>query len=144
MNVSPPNITSLQLGEIFVFGSNEAGKHGAGAAKLALFKFGAVYGQGYGLQGKSFGIPTKDSQIKTLPIPTIEEYVIRFLDFALAHQDYKFLVTKIGTGLAGLELEDIAPLFKRGTKLNNVYLPLDFLHFYSDNRFADKVVKIKT
>lgn len=137
MKISLPYISNLKQGEIFVFGSNEAGIHGAGAANLALSKFGAIYGQGYGLQGQSFGIPTKDKNIKTLPLSSIQVYVNKFLGFASEHQEYNFLVTKVGTGLAGLETELVAPLFQQATKIDNIYLPLDFLNLYSDERFCD-------
>lgn len=96
---------------IFVFGSNEAGIHGAGAARFALEKKGAVWGQGYGLHGQSFAIPTKDRSIQTLPLKAIRQYVDAFIRFSQAHPEMKFQVTAIGCGLAGYEHKDIAPLF---------------------------------
>ena len=105
------------MAKIFVFGSNEAGRHGKGAALFARQHHGAIYGQGYGHQGDSFAIPTKDRKIKTLPLATIYEYVCRFLDYAKAHPELEFQVTAIGTGLAGYSHEQIAPFF-RGAPAN--------------------------
>lgn len=96
---------------IFVFGSNLAGKHGAGAAKFALQYCGAQYGNGFGLQGNSFAIPTKDAQINTLPLAAIDSYVRQFLHFVNEHPHLTFYVTAIGTGLAGYAHHQIAPLF---------------------------------
>ena len=98
-------------GPIFVFGSNEAGVHGAGAARFAVEHHGAIMGQGVGIQGNSYGIPTKDHQIQTLPLPCIASYVRGFLKFAEHRLDITFHVTQIGCGLACLEPKDIAPMF---------------------------------
>lgn len=126
-------ITKLKEDEIFVFGSNEAGRHGAGAAKQAL-KWGAKYGIGFGLQGNTFAIPTKDKNLKILPIEKIKEYVVLFIDFAEKHQEYTFLVTAIGCGLAGYKPEQIGPLFTRiNTKeICNVIIPPEFERFVYD------------
>lgn len=97
--------------QIFVFGSNLAGRHGAGAAKHALDHHNAKYGQGIGLQGKSYGIPTKDHQIRTLDLDIIEQHVKTFIEFAKTRPDLQFFVTKIGCGLAGYRDNDIAPMF---------------------------------
>lgn len=99
-------------GEIFVFGSNQAGVHGAGAAKYARERHGAIMGQGEGLQGTSYAIPTKDWTIRTLPLDIIRIFVDRFLDFAREHPEMSFYVTPIGCGLAGYKRADIEPLFK--------------------------------
>jgi len=112
MKYTPDKITSLEPNEIFVFGSNEAGIHGAGAALLARQKFGAVLGQGFGLYGQSFAIPTKNYYIHTLPINKIKTYVDHFLVFAQGHTHLTFYVTQIGCGLAGHSPSHIAPLFK--------------------------------
>lgn len=113
-------ITSLDPGQIFVFGSNEAGRHGKGAALTAL-RWGAIYGVSSGMQGQTYAIPTKDRQLRTLPLHAIRKYVVQFLDFA-RHQHYlQFLVTRIGCGLAGYEDAQIAPMFKTATR--NVVLP---------------------
>jgi hypothetical protein len=97
--------------DIFVFGSNLAGIHGAGAARFAVMKHGAIYGQGIGLQGQSYGIPTKDERIQTMSIDEISRHVDAFKDFAKSHQDLTFYVTPIGCGLAGYRRDQIRPLF---------------------------------
>ena len=98
--------------EIFVFGSNLAGRHGKGAALTAFKQYGAIYGQGIGLQGNSYAIPTKDERIQTLPLNKIKKYVEQFIRFAKLNPDTTFKVTAIGTGLAGYDEKDIAPMFK--------------------------------
>ena len=98
--------------EIFVFGSNEAGIHGGGAARHAFDKLGAIWGQGVGHQGLCYGIPTKDYQIRTLPLICIQSYIKGFLHHAAMHPETTFHVTQIGCGLAGLEPKDIAPMFQ--------------------------------
>lgn len=98
--------------EIFVFGSNLAGRHGKGAAKFALDHYGAIYGRGEGLQGQCYAIPTKDIFLKTLPINKVKIYINKFLIFAKEHSELKFVITRIGCGLAGYCDEQIAPLFK--------------------------------
>lgn len=97
---------------IFVFGSNLAGKHGKGAALTALLRYGAEYGKGKGRQGNSYGIPTKDRKLRKLPLSRISYYVQQFLYYARKHQNLRFLVTRIGTGLAGYTEADIAPMFR--------------------------------
>lgn len=111
-------ITELQPGEIFVFGSNASGQHGAGAARTAHEKFGAVWGQGHGLQGQSYGIDTMSGWT------TIEREVAVFIEFAGEHPELTFLVTKIGTGIAGYTVAEIAPLFRDLPA--NVVLPDEF------------------
>lgn len=96
---------------IFVFGSNLAGRHGKGAALTAYREHGAVYGQGFGLQGNSYGIPTKDENLNTLPLHKIQQYVDTFVKFAVLNPELRFNVTRIGCGLAGYEDTDIAPMF---------------------------------
>jgi hypothetical protein len=97
---------------IFVFGSNEAGIHGAGAAKYAYENKGAVWQVGFGYHGESFAIPTKDYAIQTLPLAEVKEYVDMFLTFVENHPELEFQVTRIGCGLAGFKDIDIAPLFR--------------------------------
>ena len=121
---TPENITALAPNQIFVFGSNESGVHGAGAALLARQKFGAVAGVGFGKQGQSFAIPTKDWRIRTLDLPAIKHYVSRFLEFATHKPAFEFLVTKLGCGLAGYRVSDIAPFFAWHPE--NVILPEEF------------------
>lgn len=125
MRYTPENISHLENKEIFVFGSNQAGIHGAGAAKLAFDKFGAVWLKGVGHEGKTYAIPTKDYGIKTLSLDKIGEYVKEFMEYADKNPDFTFLVTEIGCGLAGYTPKEIAPLFK-GYPLN-VVLPKNFV-----------------
>lgn len=129
MRITPNNITELKENEIFVFGSNESGRHGKGAAKTAL-GWGAKYGQARGIQGKTYGIPTKDHSVRiTLPISKIQVYVDEFIEFAKERQDLTFLVTLVGCGLAGYKPKDIAPLFKEAKDIENIYLPELFIRF---------------
>lgn len=98
---------------IFVFGSNLAGIHGAGAAKFALNERGAIWGRGYGFQGTSFAIPTKDGRIQTLPPHRVVHYVRAFITEAERCNEEVFQVTRIGCGLAGYTDAMIAPLFAK-------------------------------
>ena len=109
--ITPSWIDSLKENEIFVFGSNLAGMHGGGAARIAHLHFGAVMGQGVGLQGQSYAIPTMQGGVET-----IRPYVDRFIAYAKRHPEKHFLVTPIGCGIAGFEAEDIAPLFERAKR----------------------------
>lgn len=129
MKITPEEIRSLARDEIFVYGSNEAGIPGAGAARLAFDEFGTVPGQGFGMMGQSFAIPTKDWEIQVLPLSVIKHYIDRFTAFANRplSRGWKFLVTRIGCGLAGYTAEEIAPLFKEVKELKNIYLPQEFL-----------------
>jgi len=123
---TPENIVQLGADEVFVFGSNPEGRHNSGAAKTAKDKFGAIYGCGIGMQGRSYAIPTKDMQkFAPLPLDEIEDYVDEFLYFALHNKHICFLVTKIGCGLAGLEVKDIATMFIGFSE--NVTLPKEFV-----------------
>jgi hypothetical protein len=112
------------LGVIFVFGSNKAGRHGKGAALEARQTWGAIYGQGEGLQGASYGIPTKDEHLRTLPLEAIKDAVARFKSFAHDHPEYEFQVTPIGCGLAGYRPDQIAPFFAGSPE--NCVLPASF------------------
>lgn len=105
---------------IFVFGSNLAGRHGKGAAWHAMQHCGAIYGQGRGLQGDSYAIPTKDEYLRTRTLQQIKEDVDVFLEFARSHPEMKFSVTRIGCGLAGYKNQQIAPMF-RGYPNNCVF-----------------------
>ena len=118
---TPDFITELKENEIFVFGSNLEGMHGGGAARLAYNKFGAIWGQGVGLQGQSYGIPTMHGGVDA-----IKPYVDEFIEFAKSHPELTFLVTRIGCGIAGFRDEEIAPLFKECIEMENVCLPRSF------------------
>lgn len=115
---TPEYIDTLAPGEIFVFGSNLKGKHAGGAAYAAYRKFGAVMGQGVGLQGRSYAIPTMQGGVET-----IRPYVDEFIDFARSHPELTFLVTRIGCGIAGFTDDEIAPLFKNAHDAENIVLP---------------------
>lgn len=118
-------VQNLEENQIFVFGSNEVGRHGAGAAKTAL-RWGAKRGQGIGLQGQTYGIPTKDSSIKTLGLGKIRKYVREFIEFAQSKPELTFLVTEIGCGLACYKSEHIAPMFEKAINIVNIHLPESF------------------
>ena len=120
--ISPRWINSLEKNEIFVFGSNLQGMHGGGAARVALERFGAVWGQGTGLQGQSYAIPTMHGGIDV-----IAPYVNDFIAFAKEHPELKFLVTEIGCGIAGFSVSEMAPLFKEALDITNIYLPERFV-----------------
>ena len=118
---TPERITELKANEIFVFGSNLAGAHAGGAARIAMEKFGAVWGQGVGLQGQSYAIPTMQGGVET-----IKPYVDEFISFAKSHAELVFLVTRIGCGIAGFKDEEIAPLFAAALNIDNIILPETF------------------
>ncbi len=115
---TPEFITELQPNEIFVFGSNLRGMHGGGAAYIAYRKFGAIIGQGVGLQGQSYAIPTMQGGVET-----IKPYVDEFIAFAKEHPELTFLVTRIGCGIAGFTEEEISPLFEKAHDVENIVLP---------------------
>ena len=112
--------------EIFVFGSNLAGRHGKGAALVAMRQHGAERGVGEGLTGNSYALPTKDARIKTLSLDVIRGHVDTFLTVARQRPDLRFMVTAIGCGLAGYEPREIARMFEPALELQNVYLPVQF------------------
>lgn len=122
LKYTPENITSLGKDEIFVFGSNLAGMHCGGAARTAVKNFGAIMGQGTGLQGQSYAIPTMQGGVDT-----IKPYVDEFFDLATEWDQTTFYVTRIGCGIAGFTDEEIAPLFSRALDLYNVVLPESFV-----------------
>ena len=122
LRYTPENITSLDRDEIFVFGSNLQGLHHGGAARVAHERFGAIMGQGVGLQGQSYAIPTMQGGVET-----IKPYVDDFIELAREWDQTTFLVTRIGCGIAGFTDEQIAPLFAEALKLYNVVLPKSFV-----------------
>ncbi|MBO4612787.1 MAG: hypothetical protein J5671_06415 [Bacteroidaceae bacterium] len=119
---TPERISELGENEIFVFGSNLSGSHGGGAAWLAYKRFGAIWGQGVGLQGQSYGIPTMHGGVDV-----IRPYVDEFIAFAKQHPELTFLVTKIGCGIAGFSVNEIAPLFGEAIDVENIILPQEFV-----------------
>lgn len=119
---TPDAIDSVKSDEVFVFGSNLQGHHGGGAARAARKKFGAIWGQGVGLQGQSYAIPTMQGGVET-----IKPYVDQFIDFAKEHTELFFYVTRIGCGIAGFKDSDIAPLFQDAMEIRNICLPESFI-----------------
>lgn len=137
---TPELIESLRNNEVFVFGSNESGRHGLGAAKTAL-GWGAKYGQAFGRQGRTFGIPTVNASVSNkLPIEKIKKWVDKFIVEARRTPATIYLVTRIGTGLAGWSDKDIAPLFKECKDIHNVYLPKTFWHKIAEEATEQKQV----
>lgn len=142
--ITPSQINALEEGEIFVFGSNFQGAHMGGAAHVAHERFGAVWGIGEGLQGRSYAIPTMEGLENLAPA------VERFTIFAHQHKELKFYVTAIGCGIAGYQPEQIAPMFLKAAYLLNVYLPLSFWKVILEvaypaeevRSFAESVLKI--
>jgi hypothetical protein len=118
---TPERIDALAPGQVFVFGSNLQGHHAGGAAAFALDRFGAIWGQGVGLQGRSYAIPTMQGGVET-----IKPYVDEFIDFARSRPDLFFYVTRIGCGIAGFADAEIAPLFAAARAVPNICLPESF------------------
>ena len=129
LRYTPENITELGEDEIFVFGSNLLGAHNGGAARTAVKLFGAKHGQGVGLQGRSYAIPTMQGGVET-----IKPYVDEFFNLAREWDQTTFLVTRIGCGIAGFTDEEIAPLFAEALDLYNVVLPKSFVDIIRRNR----------
>ena len=138
------NITELKENEVFIFGSNLEGRHGAGAALYAQKHFGAIYGKGvgFGFEEKSYAIPTrkyvKNAKGKwtlvTMPLSEIFPYVDNFLKLTTLRKNKTFLVTKIGTGFAGFTDSEIAPMFERALAMKNVLLPESFVKILEENK----------
>lgn len=129
LKYTPDNITHLDEDEVFVFGSNLQGMHCGGAARTAVQKFGAIMGQGEGMQGQSYAIPTMQGGVET-----IKPYVDRFIELASEWDQTTFYVTRIGCGIAGFTDEEIAPLFDKAFDLYNVRLPESFVKIIVRNR----------
>ena len=125
---TPERISELAENEIFVFGSNLAGAHGGGAARLAYRKFGAVWGEGVGLHGQTYAIPTMQGGVRT-----IKPFVDEFIRFAKESPRLTFLVTRIGCGIAGFQDRDIAPLFRAAINVDNIILPKGFVEYIVTN-----------
>ncbi len=128
MKYTPENITSLEEDDIFVFGSNLAGMHAGGAARVAYERFGAIWGQGVGIQGQSYAIPTMQGGVDT-----IKPYVDDFIKLAREWDQNTFYVTRIGCGIAGFTDEEIAPLFADALELYNIRLPESFVKIIERN-----------
>ena len=121
-------ITRLENNQVFCFGSNLAGRHGAGAAYIAMRFFGAEYGKGAGFTGRCYAIPTKDKNIRTLPLDEIKLFIDSFVLITHKVTDKEFIVTQIGCGLAGYEARQIAPLFK-GCNPDNTLFDIEWREY---------------
>ena len=132
--ITPNHITELKPNEIFVFGSNLQGYHGGGAARLAMNQWGAVWGQGTGLQGQTYAIPTMQGGIGT-----IRPYIDQFIKFDQNDPERTFLVTEIGCGIAGFRPADIAPLFKNAINIPNIWLPQRFWEILQKEEVQDLI-----
>lgn len=132
--ITPNHITELKPNEIFVLGSNLQGYHGGGAARLAMNQWGAVWGQGTGLQGQTYAIPTMQGGIGT-----IRPYIDQFIKFAQNDPERTFLVTEIGCGIAGFRPADIAPLFKNAINIPNIWLPQRFWEILQKEEVQDLI-----
>lgn len=119
---TPERIAELGEDEVFVFGSNLEGMHGGGAARTAYQRFGAVWGEGVGHHGQSYAIPTMHGGVEQ-----IRPYVDEFVEYARANKHLRFLVTRIGCGIAGFRDEQIAPLFSEALNCSNIILPREFV-----------------
>lgn len=127
--------------KIFVFGSNLAGRHGKGAALFAKNNHGAIYGVGEGIQGSSYGVPTKDGKLKVLSLQAIKIHVDKFIEFSRMNPMMTFNLTPVGCGLAGYKYDEIAPMFIRSPI--NVILPIEFTTSTVFKNLAIKQTKIK-
>lgn len=119
--ITPDFITSLKKNEIFVFGCRRSGRHCEGAAAFALENFGAIFGRGEGPQGRSYAIATAG-----VGLVDVKAAVDRFTKYAMEHPELHFWVTRIGCGLGGWRVPQIAPMFRDASLLNNVWLPKEF------------------
>lgn len=133
LKYTPENITELEPDDIFVFGSNQEGMHLGGAARTAVEKFGAIMGQGVGIQGQSYAIPTMQGGVDT-----IKPYVDQFIDLAREWDQNTFYITRIGCGIAGFRDEEIAPLFRDALSLYNVRLPRRWVEILQNEELNDK------
>lgn len=129
--ITPENMTVLNPKQIVSIGTNESGINGAGIAAYAEKNWGWKSGVGFGPQGQCFGIPTKDWRIKQLPLDVIENYVQRYIAFGKLYPKLEHMVTKIGCGLAGYSVPDIAPMFYEVRNHTAFWLPQDFRDFYN-------------
>lgn len=125
--ITPSWINVLKENEVFVFGSNCQGMHMGGAARVAYNKFGAEWGNGEGLQGQSYALPTMEGLDNT------KTSIENFTKYAKSHQELKFFVTPIGCGIAGYTPQELAPFFKDAAQLDNIFLPISFWKVLMNN-----------
>lgn len=129
--ITPENITVITSDMRILIGTNESGVHAAGIARIGHENWGLQWGVGFGPSGFCFGLPTKDWTIRQLPLSVIEQYVERYIDYCQISTKLSHYVTKVGCGLAGYTVPDIAPFFQRCRRYNNMWLPQDFMDFYN-------------
>ena len=132
---TPNNITELKENEIFVFGSNKAGNHAGGAAKVAVEKFGAIIGQGEGLQGQSYAFPTLDEHMQKVTSQELVSAFENLCECATQHKDKIFYLTKVGCGIAGFSEEEIIEAINKVELPDNVIIPEEFNVIYSYKAF---------
>jgi hypothetical protein len=132
-NPAPATIKGISMAEIFVFGSNLLGIHKRGAALHALQNHGAILGQGIGLQGTSYAIPTKETPARSLDLVQINKFVADFLNYAYYTPEHVYHVTQIGCGLAGWHPNQIAPMFKLVKWMTNVKITHEFANFIENS-----------
>lgn len=127
MKITDEKTSKLKPNEIFVFGSNLAGRHGAGAARFAMEHFGAKYGVGEGFTGQCWALPTKDENIQVRDLVSINKSIHKLYEAVIENPDKFFIITAVGCGLAGLKEKDIAPFFKNFLDFENISLPQSFI-----------------
>lgn len=133
--ITPTVVKQLTDKQIFGFGSNLQGVHGAGAAKMAV-QWGAKRGVGFGLRGQTYAIPTRDykgfnptthkHEFENLPLDVIKVSVEQYIFDCKLYGELQFLTTAIGCGHAGYTAQEIAPLFENAIGISNIWLPLEF------------------
>ena len=140
---TPEYVESLEEGQVFVFGSNLIGCHSGGASKMAMDRFGAVWGQAEGPQGQCYAIPV---DIRGEAVDNVSSYMKRhidkFLDYAKEHKNLFFLVPRIGCGAAGFDDEFMAPFFRDALYINNVSLPKSFVEILKRNETGESIQKV--
>lgn len=125
--LTPENIQELKENQIFVFGSNMNGNHAGGAARLAVEKFGAIMGKAEGIQGRSYAIPTLDKDMQKVTEEDLVVFLGNFGNYANEHPEKEFLLTAIGTGIAGFDSNYMAYMVLRANLPGNVTLPKEFV-----------------
>ncbi len=123
---TPENITELKPNEVFVFGSNLAGNHAGGAARVAVEKFGAIMGVREGIQGQSYAIPTLDEDFRKVSIEALHYHIRAFSGFAKEHPNLTFYLTKVGLGIAGYTIEEMRDAIEGIEFSDNVIIPKEF------------------
>lgn len=132
--LTPELINELKDNEIFVFGSNTKGLHAGGAAYYASKLFGAEWGVSEGITGRAYAIPTCTPAIEKVSVQDLKLSVDRFIQYATENNNFNFLVTPIGCGIAGWSAEEVAPMFESAATLPNVSLPEIFWNIFLETK----------